>query len=559
MAETMASGMDCDVLVVGAGPTGLMAATLLARRGVRVRIVDAGREASRESRAFAIQARTMELFQQIGLVDGFLDQGIVNPGIDVFVGGRRVGGFDYDRAASPDTPYPFIFLLPQSRTEAILIDDLARHGVTVEQGVTVTGLDQDGAGLTVRADSASGGLTQIRAPYVVGADGAHSAVRKALGLAFEGAKYAPTFLLADCRIDWPAGSDLDHDRFRVFLHGASVALFLPLDGTRCSRVMATDHSGRVEAGGKAAMQLDLPELEQAFSEASGLAVRLSDPVWTTRYRVHHRGVDRYARGRAFLAGDAAHIHSPAGGQGMNTGLQDAANLAWKLAAVILDGASHDLLDTYDAERRPVGQQVVATSDRMFTAVAGQTGWEATMRDWLARPISAAIAHLDAVQHRAFRRLGQLEIAYPAGRYVEDDAPGLRQASPQVGHRAPNAAVTRDRSVFDLTTGYGFTVLAFSRKALERDARHRIVDELDALRRDGVAVHLVARNAIGRDGRSVAATSPDAFDRYGLRERDGQAIYVIRPDGYVAWRGEGLDVPGCARFLERFAPKGASHG
>ncbi|WP_267425721.1 FAD-dependent monooxygenase [Methylobacterium sp. GC_Met_2] len=559
MVGTTTSRTDCDVLVVGAGPTGLMAATLLARRGVRVRILDARSEASRESRAFAIQARTMELFQQIGLVDTFLDQGIVNPGIDFFVGGRRVGGFDYDRAASPDTPYPFIFLLPQSRTEAILIDDLSRHGVMVERDVTVTGLDQDGGGVTVHADSASSGSIEVRARYVIGADGAHSAVRKVLGLTFAGAKYAPTFLLADCRIDWPAGSGLDHDRFRVFLHGASVALFLPLNGTRCSRVMATDHSGRVDAGGEAATRLGLPELERAFSEAAGLAVRLSEPAWTTRYRVHHRGVDHYGRGRAFLAGDAAHIHSPAGGQGMNTGLQDAANLAWKLAAVIRDRSPADLLDTYDAERRPVGQQVVDTSDRMFTAVAGQTGWEATIRDWLARPVSAAIAHLDAVQHRAFRRLGQLEIAYPVGSYVGDGASALGHSGPQVGHRAPNAAVSRDQSVFDLTTGYGFTVLAFSRKALERDMRHRIVDELDALRRDGVTAYLIARNAIGRDGRSVAATSPDAFDRYGLRERDGQAIYVIRPDGYVAWRGEGLDVAGCGRFLERLAPKAVSHG
>ena len=551
--------VDCDVLVVGAGPTGLMAATLLARRGVRVRIVDARTEASRESRAFAIQARTMELFQQIGIVDDFLDLGIINPGIDFHVGGRCVGGFDYDRAASPDTPYPFIFLLPQARTEAILIEDLARHGGTVERGVAVTGLDLDGDGITAWATNAAGEAMAIRAAYAVGADGAHSVVRKALGLTFEGAKYAPTFLLADCRIEWPAGSELNHDRFRVFLHGASVALFLPLDGIRCSRVMATDHSGKVDAGGEAATHLDLLELERAFSEASGLAVRLSDPVWTTRYRVHHRGVDRYGRGRAFVAGDAAHIHSPAGGQGMNTGLQDAANLAWKLVSVIRDGAPADLLDTYDAERRPVGEQVVETSDRMFTAVAGQSGWEATVRDWLARPVSAAISRLDAVQHRAFRRLGQLEIAYAPNRYVEDAAPGFAQAGPQVGHRAPNAAVTQDRSVFDLTRGYGFTVLAFSRKALEQDERHGLADGLAAFRREGVAVHLVARNAIGRDERSIAAISPDVFDAYGIAARDGQGIYLVRPDGYVAWRADALDLAGCRRFLERLMSKEIKNG
>ena len=217
--------------------------------------------------------------------------------------------------------------------------------------------------------------------------------------------------------------------------------------------------------------MDLAELQAAFSQATGMDVTLADPVWTTRYRAHRRGVSCYREGRVFVAGDAAHIRSPAGGQGMNTGLQDAANLAWKLAAV-LRGAAPDLLDTYAAERRPVGQQVMATSDLMFSAAAGRTGWEATMRDWIARLVTSATSNVRSVQQRAFRTLSELDIAYPPSLVCEDAAPALGEAGPQVGQRAPNAAIARHTDVFDLLVGYGFTVLALSRKPLERDEARR---------------------------------------------------------------------------------------
>ena len=542
---------DCEVLVVGAGPTGLMAANLLKRSGVHVRIVDERAEASRESRAFAIQARTMELFQHMGVVDKLLDRGVINPGVEFYVGGKHAGGLNYDMAASPDTPYPFIFLMPQSQTEAILIEDISAQGVEVEREVKITGLDQDATGVVSRGTAADGREVAIRSAYVFGGDGAHSVVRRTQGFTFEGAKYAQTFLLADCRVEWPPDrGQLDHARFRVFMNGSSIGLFLPLDGAACSRVMATDHSGKADQDGPAAAQMDLPELQAAFRQATEMDVRLTDPVWTTRYRVHHRGVDKYRKGRVFVAGDAAHIHSPAGGQGMNTGLQDAANLAWKLAAVLRHKASPDLLDTYDAERQPVGQQVVATSDKMFSAAAGKTGWEATMRDWIAKPAAAAISNMKSVQHKAFRTLSELDIAYPHG-LGEDTAPSLGSAGPQVGQRAPNAGIARHTDVFDLIAGYGWTVLALSRKPLERGEADQAADAIEALAGEGVAAHLVARLAVGRNPRVVFVSSHEVFDAYGVRDQNGQATFLVRPDGYIAWRGDGLDADGCRRFLARF--------
>lgn len=546
MTETDSLKNDCEVLVVGAGPTGLMAASLLRRSGVDVRIVEQRAEASRESRAFAVMARSMELFAQMGLAERVLERAVVAPGIDVFVRGQRVGGIDYDHVEADDTPYRFITLHPQAYTEEVLIEDLTRQGLEVERGVTVTALRQDGAGVEVDATGADGAPVRIRSRYAIGADGAHSVARKALALPFEGGKYDQTFMLADCEVTWP----LDHAHFRIFLHGSTLGLFLPLQGQARSRVMTTDPSNRIEQGGAEASHLDLAELEAAFRQVTGMEVTLSRPTWTTRYRVSHRGVPHYGVGRVFLAGDAAHIHSPAGGQGMNTGLQDAANLAWKLA-VVLRGGPERLLETYDSERRPVGEDVVRTSDRMFTAVAGQSGFEATLRDWIARPVSAAMSHLTGMERRAFRKLAQLEIDYGRHDFAADMATGLGSDGPQVGRRAPNAAISRHLGVFDLLAGYGFKVLAFSRKPLERDDAHHAAAALASLTGHEVEAHLVTRLTWGQDEQVVTATAAEVFDAYGLKARDAQAIYVIRPDGYIAWRGDGLDIEGCRRFLARF--------
>ena len=553
---------DCEVLVVGAGPTGLMAATLLRRARVRVRVVDDRAHASRESRAFVIQARSLELFAQLGLADELLARGVINSGIDFYVGGQYAGGLNYDDVPSYDTPYRFVFMLPQNETEAVLIEDVARQRLTVERGVRVTALEQDADGVTVRATAADGHPLAIRSAYVLGADGAHSVVRKALGLSFAGAAYPQSFLLADCRVDWP----LDHHRFRAFMNRETIGLFLPLKGKNLSRVMATEPHPPAAAGDPstptAAGPLELSELQAAFRQASGMEVALTDPVWVTRYRAHARSVDAYRRGRVFVAGDAAHIHSPAGGQGMNTGLQDAANLAWKLAAVLRRGAAPALLDTYHGERHPVGQQVVATTDKLFSAAAGKTGWEAAVRDWIARPIMATITHVPSLQQNAFRMVAEIDIAYEPGHAAGDDgAAPLGGGGPTPGQRAPNATIARHRDVFDLFAGdggndgggYRFTVLAFSRRALEADELARLRTDLDALAAgtDVLRAHIVARVPFGRDERVEFVETATVFRAYGLDEGTSQALYVVRPDGYVAWRGAGLDVEACRRFLARF--------
>ncbi|MFD4640463.1 FAD-dependent monooxygenase [Lentzea sp. NPDC058436] len=517
---------DCDVLVVGAGPSGLMTAALLVRQGVRVCVVDANSGPATESRAFAVQARTIELFRSIGLADELLERGVVTTGIRFHIRGRHVGGLDFDRAKAATTPYQFILMAPQSEVEEVLLRDLARHGVTVRRDTRLTQLHQ-----TEDAVTALAGERTITAQYVVGADGAHSTVRQQLGLSFDGDKYGQRYLLADCKVEWP----LDHAHFRVFMNRERIGLFLPLHGAETSRVMVTDF-------GEPGADFDLENLQEELRKAMRLPVTLSAPIWTSRYQVHLRGVDDYRRGRGFLVGDAAHIHSPAGGQGMNTGLHDAANLAWKLATAINEDV--DLLDTYSAERHPAGVRLLKFTDRLYRVAAGLRGWRAWLRD-TAGPFLIGRMSAAPIPHRkSFHRLSQISLGYrPSEINVNELLHSLK--GPLAGQRVPDARINDREQVFDLLQDYRLHVVALSRKHLTAD---EITEHTASLAGLDAVSHLVARVEARQDTRVHRADSAQVFEHYGLTEPDSQALYVIRPDGHVAWRCDELDFEACQRFL-----------
>ena len=254
-------------------------------------------------------------------------------------------------------------------------------------------------------------------------------------------------------------------------------------------------------------------------------------------------MDRYRVGRVFVAGDAAHIHSPAGGQGMNTGLQDAANLAWKLAAVLKGDAGDALLDSYEAERLPVAHHVLELSDRMFDISASQTGWRAKLRDALAPLVIGPASQLDRVQTLAFRALSQIDVGY-----AEPGAARDGKAGPQAGERAPDAPLRRGRDLFDLIAGYGFTALALSRKRLDAETADRLAAGLDAM--PGVTPRIAARLDMPAHPRVERVERAELFAAYGLHADDAQALLLVRPDGFVAWRGDGLDTTACQAALHQ---------
>lgn len=415
--------------------------------------------------------------------------------------------------------------------------------------------------------SQNGGLSRLRAAYVLGADGGHSKVRHHLALPFSGAPYPQNFLLGDVQVNWENG----HDHFRIFMHGERIGLFLPLAGSGLSRVMTTDidaddsnrngagnndtrdagHDNRngsdsgQDDGAPAALELD--ELQRAFSSAAQVPVTLGNAQWLTKFRTHHRYVNRYRVGRIFVAGDAAHIHSPAGGQEMNTGLQDAANLAWKLAAVLQHGAPESLLETYESERLPVACDTITFTDKLFSLATGQSGWRARVRDELAPVVVGQASRLGFVQKKAFRKFGQLDIRYGENPFLAPSSPSNAPARP--GTRAPNAQLSRHQDLFDVLAGYCFHVLVLSRRRLSPPQAAGL---LKSLAGETVKTALVARLTVGMHPGMETVTRKEVFVRYGLVNDTAQAVLLIRPDGVIAWCGDNDDFSPLVAFLQRFS-------
>jgi len=560
-----------DVLVVGAGPVGLTMACELRRQGVECLLADedAGPTPARESRALGIHARTLEAFHRLGAADAMVAEGRRMNGLGVYSERSRVAGMRL--ALDPeDTRYPFVLCLPQSRTERILIDRLAELGGGVERGTRLASFEADDDGVTAELEGDSGRKSRVRARWLVGCDGAHSAVRHGLGLAFEGSKYAQRFLLADVRLAW---SRPDDEIAVTLTPGGPFAAFpMPEDG----RWRLVDVTGEVDAVDPDAITARFRDL---VARHAGPGATIDEPSWTSSFTIQRRVADRFRQGRCFVAGDAAHIHSPAGGQGMNTGVQDAANLAWKLALAIRGGAAVGLLDSYNAERRPVALAVLRGTDLMTRAV--------TLRNPLARGLRNALfgvlSQVGLVRRKASLELSELAVSYRRSPIVAKDAPGwfmaLRQGGgtafkaerafkhgPRAGDRMPDPPVgTSDPVskrvrrlsdvVFEDVRGAGHVLLVFQGTEPESGAL-----EVDFLVQDFISPQRLGRiRPILVEPRHPVESSPawkgerlaDPNDvlhrRFGAV---GACLYLIRPDGYIGYRGQPLDPYAFREYLKR---------
>ncbi|GAA2258559.1 NAD(P)/FAD-dependent oxidoreductase [Actinomadura luteofluorescens] len=356
------------VLVVGAGPAGLSLAASLRQKGVDAVLLDRAAEGANTSRAAVVHARTLETLREVGATGELVERGIIVPRFTVRERDRVLLTVEF---GDLPTDFPYTLLVPQNVTEEILLGRLHAAGGVVHRPFEVTGLEQDEDGVT--ATLADGG--QIRAAYAVGTDGMHSTVREHAGIAFEGDAYPQSFVLADVHLDWAGGSE----EVMLFFSAEGVTVVAPLPGGRHRIVATVDEAPRepTAADVQALMDARGPKRHPAL---------IKDVVWSSRFRVHHRLAAHYRAGRVFLAGDAAHVHSPAGGQGMNTGIQDALNLAGKLAAVLGDGAPDTVLDEYEAERRPVAEQVVSFTDKMTNVATVGSPVLRGMRNTLLRTL-----------------------------------------------------------------------------------------------------------------------------------------------------------------------------
>jgi 2-polyprenyl-6-methoxyphenol hydroxylase-like FAD-dependent oxidoreductase len=483
---------DADVLVVGAGPVGLVLATELARRDVAVRIIDTLPAPTTESRAIVVHSRSLDHLQAQGSFDALMTHALEATGMQMHSGEKTVAEISF---ADIDAVYRYSAALPQTDTEAVLTARLADLGITVERSTTLTGFGQDADSVHASLTDAAGASATVRVRYLVGADGARSAVRHAMGQKLEGSFVGEDFLLGDVEGD----HDYDRSRFHTFFApGKSTGLLFALPGQRV-RVFA-----QLPPGTAADRPVTVEWLQEALTER-GIRLTIRESHWLTRVVLKHGQVPRYRDGRVFLAGDAAHIHSPAGGLGMNTGLQDAMNLGWKLHAALTSPDATDLLDSYHSERHPVAADVI-----QFTTRLSDVG---TLSNPVAQHVRNTLLHLG------------LEI--PA---VADKIAGTVE---QQNVRYRDSAIVGGAGKKLKPGDYLFLPETNAADALARHAMH-------------LAIVLA-----GPDGESAVEPSAVEFPSWlhplsvsdeesgHLREAAGLphgGVVIVRPDGYVGYIG-----------------------
>ncbi len=500
----------CDVLIAGAGPTGLALALWLSKLGVRVRLIDRAAAPGTTSRAVAVQARTLELYRQLDLADEVVARGHKTPAVNLWVKGARAARLPFETVGAGLTPYPFLFIFPQDQHEGLLIERLLGFGVGVERGVELVGFADEGHRVTARLRRSDGSEEVCEAAYIAGCDGARSIVRQTMGTGFPGGAYRQIFYVADVEAAGPA---IDGE-LHVDLDEADFLGVFPMAGEGRARLIGTVRDERA----------DHPETLR-FEDVSdraieNLKVQVRRVNWFSTYHVHHRVTEHFRKGRAFLLGDAAHIHSPAGGQGMNTGIGDAINLAWKLAQVLVGRASDSLLDSYEAERIGFARRLVATTDRVFSFATAEGPLAKILRTRLAPLVIPQVLGLEAAREYVFRTVSQITLNYRGGPLSVGKAGRVHG-----GDRLPWAPVD-GRDNFATLDAMTWQVHVYGSASAE-------LTKWCAAR--GLALH-------GFDWRAE-------YGRAGLARG---ALYLLRPDSYVAL----ADPSGEPRVLERyFAERG----
>ncbi len=421
--------MDTDVLVVGAGPTGLMLANQLVRRGVRVMIIDRHSGPARQTRALGVQARTLEIYAKLGIVDRALELGKRGTGANMWAQGRKTARVPLGEAGANVTPYPYILILGQDDNEKIMGAKLNELGVSVQWETELVGLAQDPDKVRATLKMPDGSSRTITAAWVGGCDGAHSSVRELSGITFPGAPYEHVFYVADTE----ATGSMVPDELNVYLWRKGFHLLFPMRGKDHWRIV-----GIVPEELRDRRDLDMEDVMPSLRSEAGADLSIKTCTWFSAYRIHHRCASRFRDRRCFLLGDAAHIHSPVGAQGMNTGLQDAYNLAWKLALVVEGWADKRLLDSYEAERLPVAQRLLHTTDRAFRLVVSDNWLAGLWRTQILARLAAFAMSFQRIQALAFRTVSQTGIDYRKSA-LSEALGGLPEGAPQRRRSLPMAA------------------------------------------------------------------------------------------------------------------------
>ena len=515
----MSPQIQTEVLIVGAGPTGLSLACQLARYGVDFVIVEKKEGVTSFSKAIGVHARTLEIYAQLGLAEKAVAEGAIAGKVRFLAAGEIRGEADLSDIGQGLSPYPYVLVLEQSKNEQLLYEFLQNQGKDVLWQTELESFTQNETSVMAHVKHAGGGAQMIEAKYLVGCDGPKSPVRHGLGLTYEGSTFERMFYVADAQIDWT----LSHDALHVCFAPNSFVLFFPLKGEKRYRIVGVFPEDFTKDEGDVLYE----EIARQVKKETQLPLEISNVNWFSTYKVHTRRADKFSAGRCFLAGDAAHTHSPVGAQGMNTGIQDAYNLAWKLGLVLKENADERLLETYNEERLENAKRLLATTDRMFEIGAGEDWLTSLIRTTIFPPMAKHILGFDAVKKALFPLLSQIGISYrdsSLSRHGSD-----REFHVKAGDRMPYFQTAGGESIYDSLRQPKFHRLKFTAENSDAQAPSSALE--------GQYAHLVDDHTLFLDAQVA--------EIFGT---DKPFQVLLRPDNYIGVLAPETSPQECPQWL-----------
>ena len=507
--------IETEVLIVGAGPAGLMMACQLALQHIRFRIIDKKEYPTNYSGALIIQARSVEILNQMGIAHKVIREGIIANNINILFNGKRLLKIPVKNIGSGLTPFPYLLMVKQSKTEQLLTEVINDHGVSVERKTELLSFSQDSDGVTTRIKCLDGKIETIKTQYLIAADGGQSAIRTQLKIPFIGKAHQKSLFIIDCK----ARTDLLSDEISFSISDKTISGFFPLGNGK----WRVDGTIPRELESKGTLIFD--DVEKHFSERIRMKTELHNPDWFSVFHSHQRYAPSFQQNRCFLIGDAAHIHSPVGAQGMNTGLQDAFNLAWKLAFIIKGKAKTRLLDTYTAERLPIAKNIIRTTDKVFNLVTSDNFFTKTFRlyivPFIIKLLFPFFGNRKWVRQYIFKSISEIGIHYRKSVLSHQISKNISLFhSPESGDRLPYILFNdngKEVNIQEKVKGTGFHLFIFT---------------TDSSAIEIINVAKKYKNILSFEIISYSLKNNPLFKKLGIKKN---GCYLIRPDLYIAFR------------------------